>query len=248
MKTPMEDAPRRWYAEAQAPGRPAHRFETYNEEAARALCDALGWDFLRAWQEGGHSDRPAQPAPLPGRGRKVSPKQLKALICEARKTYEFTAHVLGGGLPLFDEWRRHQLSLCVGLRSFRAIPAGAYEKVLQHFMRLRGVEPAAGRAHGGERQTGEAGDTLHDRKVMVYLLERELKEHAKRAAGNARCAEKGVLGVGYLLSIAQDKNRGHTLADLDDLLKLPVSRLEQLLYTLQRRIRRREGGKEKPES
>jgi hypothetical protein len=51
----------------------------------------------------------------------------------------------------------------------------------------------------------------------------------------------GVINEAYLMAIAKAKNPGHTLYDSGCLLKLPASRLEQLLFTLRNRIAAREG-------
>ncbi len=242
MKT-AKHRPGRWICEAQAPGMEPHQFETFGEDAARAYCDIAGWDFIRAWEEGGHSDRPERKQPDPGRS--VTPKQMKALITEAQTTYKLHCSVMGDDdMPGFDEWRYAQLAMInKGLTSFRQIPAKLYQKVKNHFRLLRGA-PAVGNPQAHRKQSGERDDSLQHREQMLYLLAKELGEHAKRAETNAHAQAKGgALNEAYLLTIARGKNKGHTLSDIGDLIKLPVSRLEQLLYTLRNRIASREGRK-----
>ena len=244
MKTTQKPNPR-WICEAQAPGKEPHQFETYGEDAARAYCDIAGWDFIRAWQEGSHSDRP-EPKPAMDANRPVTPRQMKALIVEAQMTYKVHCSVMDDEMPGFDEWRYAQLGMVVkGCKSFRHVPAKLYNKVKNHFRRLRGAAPA-GNPQAHRKQSGEKGDSLQHREQMLYLLAKELGEHAKRAETNDTCKAKGgALGEAYLMTIARMKNKGHTLGDIGDLIKLPVSRLEQLLFTIRNRIATREGRKGK---
>lgn len=240
--TPCDENGGRWFCEAQRPGADPHVFETFGEDAARALCDVSGWEFLRAWREGGHGDRPerATPEPVPG-GRHCTLRQVQALILEAKATWDLHQSLLGD-LPAFDEWRATQLGFVIsGLSSFRRIPAIYYNRVKDHFRLLRGLPPAyPGGAH--RKQSGERGDTLEGREQLLHVLAGELGGHARRAEGNAVCQAKGgAITEAYLLAIARAKNKGHDIRDTGDLLKLPVSRLEELLYTLRNRIAAREG-------
>lgn len=236
MKTTNEE-PRRWFAEAMIPGTTEPTtFETFGEEAARAMCDISGWEFLRAWQEGGHSDRPARREP----SRTITPRQLKALIVEARITYDIQQKVMDDDMPLFDVWRGQQLFFAAKVKSFKDIPSKLYNKVKNHFRTLRGAA-AVGNPQAHRKQSGEQGDTMERRQNILFLMADELGQHAKRAETCEACKDKGPITPAYLVSIAAAKNKGHTIRDIDDLIKLPASRLEQLLYTIRNRIAAREG-------
>lgn len=223
----------RWICEAQKPGKPSHEFETYGEPAARAFCDFQGWDFIRCYREGSNSDRRGKSdhSPL------ISPKQMKALIVEAQETYRtLTKH--GIDLPPFDDWRKDLLRQMVRVESFKLVTNAQFPKVRNSFRSIRGAEPL-GNSHAGNRQSREAGDTLDQRQKRVYLIAWELGEHARRMA--AAEAPQALVTVGYMLTIARAKNRATVIADVDDLIKLPVSRLDQLLYTIRNRIAAKEG-------
>lgn len=237
---------RRWFCECMIPGaKEATTFETYGEDAARAMCDVSGWDFLRAWEEGSHSDRPARPEP----NRTVSPRQMQALLCEARTTYDIHQKAMGD-LASFNEWRADQLECAIQQRSFRAIPARLYNKVKNYFRKLRGAPPV-GNPNSHKKQSGEHGDSMEKRESFVFLMAQELGRHARRIDQPATAAEQtqalhaiqkgGAITPAYLVSIAAAKNKGHTIRDMDDFIKLPASRLEQLLFTLVNRIAAREG-------
>jgi hypothetical protein len=239
--TPCDETGGRWFCEAQKPGEAPHVFETFGEDAARAMCDVSGWEFLRAWREGGHGDRPEAPAPAVPGGRYCTLKQMQALLMEAKTTWDLHQSLLGD-MPAFDAWRASQLGFVIsGCDSFRRIPAIYYNRVKNHFRVLRGLPPV-GNPGAHRKQSGERGDTLEGREQVLHLLAGELGAHARRADGNAAIQAKGgAINEAYLLTIARAKNKGHDLRDTGDLLKLPVSRLEELLYTLRNRIAAREG-------
>lgn len=238
---------RRWICEAQKPGKASHHFETFGEDAARAMCDLRGWEFLRCYQEGSDSDRPARPQK--DAGRLVSPQQLKALIVEAQQTYRALTKN-GIDLPEFDDWRKDVLSACVRIESFRAVRNSQFPKVRDRFRELRGA-PALGFGNPARRQSREEGDTLAQREQRMYLIAAALGDHARvvekpatdreRTASEHALKKGGYIGIPYLVSIAAAKNRGQAIEDLDDLIKLPVSRLKQLLFTIRNRIATREG-------
>ncbi len=233
----MNAAPEaRWICEARSPGKAPHHFETFGEDAARAYCDAQGWEFIRAFLEGSHSDRrgKADGSPM------ISAKQLKSLIVEAQTTYR-TLTKRGVDMPEFDDWRKDILIQIVKRDSFREITNKQFAKVRNTFRSLRGAAPI-GNSYEGKRQSGEAGDTLEMRQRQIYLIAAALGKHAKDAETCPHCQAKGgAIGFSYLIGIAAAKNRGHTLRDIDDLIKLPTSRLEQLLFTIRNRIAAREG-------
>jgi hypothetical protein len=241
---PSTPPPPKWFAEAQVPGAEPHTFETYSEDAARAYCDAVGWDFLRAWQAGGHSDRPERKTPAAE--RPLSPRQVQALIVEAQMSHRALDKMTGGDVPAFDEWRAAQLRTVVrGVESFRRVPARYYNTVKNHFRSLRGAPPV-GNPGKHRKQSGERGDSLQHREEILFLIGKELGAHAKRAETCEHCQAKGgALTEAYLMTIARAKNTGHALGDIGDLIKLPVSRLEQILYTIRNRIATREGRKGK---
>lgn len=232
----MISAPeRRWICEAQKPGKPSHEFETFGEEAARAMCDLQGWDFIRCYQEGSHSDRPEKekaPALLI-----ISKQQLKCLIIEAQDTYRQRAK-LGIEQPAFDEWRAAELRNVAKVDSFKILPNAKFMKVRNHFRNLRGAA-ALGNSYEAKRQSKERGDTLETRQQQMYLIAQALGNHARFM--EMKNLQAATITVGYLLTIARAKNKAHTIQDIDDLVKLPTSRLEQLLYTIRNRIAAKEG-------
>lgn len=230
----MTSAPEaRWICEAQKTGQPSHEFETFGEDAARAYCDMQGWDFIRCYREGSDSDR---------RGKKdssplISAKQMKALIVEAQQTYR-TLTDNGIDLPDFDPWRKDILMSSVRVESFKLVTNRQFSKLRNRFRELRGAAPL-GNPNGGKRQSRESGDTLDQRQNRMYHLAQALGEHARRMADAG--TPQAAITVPYMLTIARAKNAGHEIRDIDDLVKLPVSRLEQLLFTIRNRIASKEG-------
>ncbi len=232
----MTSAPeRRWICEAQKPGRASHEFETFGEEAARAMCDLNGWDFIRCYQEGSHSDRPEKLKPVAV--LVVSAQQVKCLIIEAQQTYRARSK-LGIEQPAFDEWRAQELRDVAKVDSFKILPNAKFMKVRNHFRHLRGAS-ALGNSYDAKRQSRERGDTLETRQQQMYLIAQALGEHARIM--ETKMMQSATITVGYLLTIARAKNKGQTIGDIDDLVKLPTSRLEQLLFTIKNRIAAKEG-------
>lgn len=226
----------RWICEAQAPGKSSHEFETFGEEAARACCDIEGWDFIRCYLEGSDSDRRGKDKGSP----LISAKQLQALQSEAGETYK---KLIGYGvdLPPREEWRKGVLAECVRVDSFKLVTNAQFMKVRNRFRELRGAT-LLGNSYQARRQSREAGDTLEMRQRVMFTLAQVMGDHARVAEECEACREKGgAIGIPYLLTIAQAKNRAATIRDIEDLVKLPVSRLEQLLFTIRNRIAAREG-------
>lgn len=246
MKTLNENPENRYLCEARVPGKKSHEFPCVDGEAARAVCDAMGWELIRVYQPGGDSDRPAH-KPVKGE-RPLSAAQLKALVTEASRSHR-ALRQMGVVTDSFDDWRHAQVWACVRREGLTKCLGSHYSKLLAHFRSLRGAPSAA--AAGGGRQSREGGDTLQRREQVIYQLGQELALHARIVENPANEEEVklaahasmkgGVIGEEYLMAIAKAKNPGQPLVDTADLIKLPASRLEQLLYTLRNRIAAREG-------
>lgn len=233
--------------EARKTGKKTHEFPVVSGDAARVICDINGWEFIRVYQPGGDSDRP------PGyqaKGRRaLSQKQKTVLAREAQKTHRALSN-MGIVTDSFDDWRHAQVWACVRREGLTKCDGSHYTKLLGHFRELRG-ESTVGYVSGTKRQSREGGDSLDRRQQLIHQLAHELGHHARKVDKpetplEQRCAahaiEKGgKIGEDYLVKVAAAKNPGQSIADAGDLIKLPASRLEQLLYTMRNRIASREG-------
>lgn len=246
MKTQDPQPPMSYICEAREPGKPSFEFPTVDGETARAVCDASGWEFIRVYQRGGDSDRPRN-APVKG-DKPLSKKQLTTLAIEANKTHRVLSN-MGITTDTADDWRHEQVRACVRKEGLSQCSSSHYRKLLIHFRSLRG-ETTMG-SDGGKKWSHEGGDTEERRCQLIGALARELGEHARRVEKPATIEESrlaayavtkgGALGEAYLMAMAKAKNPGQSLEDVGCLIKLPASRLEQLLWTLRNRIASREG-------
>jgi len=236
-----------YICEARAPGRPPHTFGTVDADTASAMCDANGWEFVRIFQPGTDSDRPAA-AVARGADRALTGKQRKALLSEARKTWDALS-ALGVTDQTFEAWRHAVVYTTVRRKGIRYCASRHYTILRRTFRELRGE--SAGYKSAARRQSGEAGDTMERREQVMHRIAQTLGEHARRvedpqSPGDYICAAAATLKGGpltesYMLAIARNKNRAEPIEDTGDLLKLPVSKLEHLLWTLINRIAAREG-------
>jgi len=234
--------------EARETGKPTFEFDTPDGDAARAMCDAHGWEFIRVYQPGADADRPKD---APGKGDPMlTQKQIRALAIEAGKAFKMLdAMDLTDGMAE-DDWRRAQIKALVGRKGLSACQNSQFAKLMRHFKGLRGDKSFSGPAGGA--QSSEGGDTLERREQLVKLMAYELGGHAKRVQKPETAAEwkisetvlanpGGVIGEGYLLAIARNKNPGCTIADCGALITLTAAKLEHLVFTLKNRIATREG-------
>lgn len=246
MNTPATNPETPYLCEARKTGRKSFEFPTVNGEVARAVCDANGWEFIRVYQPGGDSDRPKGFQPKGTRG--LSKKQITVLAREAQQTHRALTN-MGVVTDSFDDWRHAQVWACVRREGLRDCDGSHYMRLLGHFRELRG-EKTVGYV-SNKRQSREGGDTLERRQQLIHQLAYELGHHARKVDKPAtpleqRCADHaiakgGKIGEQYLVKIAAAKNPGQSIADVGDFIKLPASRLEQVLYTLRNRIAAREG-------
>jgi len=236
----------RFRCEARKPGRKSFEFATVDMETGRAVCDAQGWEYIRCYEVGSDSDRPAT---KPAKGDKpLSTLQMRCLVTEANKTWKHLSN-MGVITDLFDEWRHNQVWACVRRDGLKACSSSHYRKLLSHFRSLRGAADPGGQV--GKSWSREGGDTEERRTQILRALAAELGHHARRVEKPQTPAEchiaaianekGGVINEDYLMSIARAKNPGTTLHDTGCLIKLPASRLEHLLFTLRNRIAAREG-------
>ena len=247
MKTMHEQPEYRYVCEARRPGRASHEFPVVDGETARAVCDAQGWEFIRVYEPGGDSDRRAD-APVKG-DRPLTKAQIKSLVTEASRTHA-GLRKMGLVTDSFDDWRHAQVWACVRREGLTDCWNSHFAKLLNHFLVLRG-EPPRGGAAKWRRQSREGGDTLERREQLLRQLAHEMGQHARIVENPQTDAEVklaamastkgGVINEAYLVAIAKAKNPGQSIADVGDLIKLPASRLEHLLYTLRNRIAAREG-------
>ena len=234
-----------YLCEARKPGAASHTFPVVSGDAARALCDLNGWEYIRTYAPGKDSDRPPN-APAKGDGP-LSKKQLTCLVTEANKTWKMLSN-MGIIAETFEDFRHAQVWAQVRREGLSKCQNSHYMKLLNHFRGMRG-EKTRGAFTG--RQSREGGDTAERREQLMALLASALGFHAAKVenpqtdadmqAANTARAKGGVIGEEYLMAIAKGKNPGASLVDVGCLLKLPASRLEQLLYTLRNRIAAREG-------
>jgi hypothetical protein len=235
-----------YQCEAREPGKPTFEFATPDGEAARAMCDAHGWELIRVYEPGKHSDRAADAA---GKGDlPLSKKQVQAVAIEAGKAFRLLDQMdLTEGMAE-DDWRRAQVAALVKRSGLSKCQNSHYSKLMRHFKRLQGEKTVPSPSGS---QSGEGGDTLERREQLLALIASDLGHHQRRvdhpadahewACSEAAMAKGGKIGPGYLLGIARAKNPGCTIADEGALITLPASRLEQLLFTLRNRIAAREG-------
>lgn len=238
-----------YICEARAPGRArSHEFPTVDADTARAMCDANGWEFIRLYAPGSDSDRPAD-QPARGADRPLTNKQIKALVTEARRTYD-ALRALGVAGQTFEAWRHAVVHATVRRAGLRQCANRHYAALRRTFRELRGAAPGP-KAAASRRQSREGGDTMERREQLMHRIANQLGLHAKRVESpitqaDMACAAAATLKGGpiteqYMLAIARAKNRAETFEDAGDLLKLPASKLEQLLWTITNRIAAREG-------
>lgn len=248
MKTQNDQFENRFLCEARATGKKSHEFSTPSSDAARAMCDAHGWELIRIYQPGSHADKP-QAKPAAGDGP-LSAKQLKCLVTEARKTFDALSN-MGNISDTFDSWRHSVVYQTVRREGLKLCQSSHYRKLLSTFRAMRGAADPGGSPAKHRRQSREGGDTGERREQLVFLLAHEMAEHAKRVENPQTLQEVkwaayastkgGVLTEAYLMAIARAKNAGTTLHDSECLIKLTSARLEELVFTLRNRISAREG-------
>lgn len=233
--------------EARAAGQPSHEFPVVSGDAARALCDLNGWEYIRTYEPGKDSDRPAA-KPAKGDGP-LSKKQLTCLVTEANKSWKMLSN-MGLITATFDDWRHDQVYAQTRREGLSKCQNSHYLKLLDHFRGLRG-EKTRGAWAGARRQSREGGDTADRREQVIHVIAATLGFHARKidrpetdadqACASHAIGKGGAIGEDYLMAIARAKNPGTTLHDVGCLGKLPASRLEHLLSTLRNRIAAREG-------
>ncbi|MEI6605127.1 MAG: hypothetical protein WCP35_07445 [Verrucomicrobiota bacterium] len=237
-----------YLCEARKPGQASHHFAVVSGDAARALCDLNGWELIRVYEPGKDSDRP-ESRPAKGDGP-LSKKQLTCLVTEANKTWRQQSN-MGLIAETFAEWRHAQVYAQVRREGLSKCQSSHYLKLLDHFRSMRGEKTRGAWSGGQRRQSREGGDTAERRDQVIHHIAAELGRHAAvvedpKTMAESVCAahatmKGGVIGEEYLMAIARGKNPGQSLVDVGCLIKLPASRLEQLLYTLRNRIAAREG-------
>jgi hypothetical protein len=248
MKTQEDPFKNRYQCEARVTGKKSHEFATPSSDAARAMCDVHGWEFIRIYQPGSHADK-LQAKPAAGNGP-LSAKQLKCLVTEARKTFDALSK-MGNISDTFDSWRHDVVYQTVRREGLKLCQSSHYRKLLSTFRAMRGTADPGGAPAKHCRQSREGGDTGERREQLIFLLAHELASHAKRVENPqtpdeikwaAMASSKGgVLTEAYLLTIARAKNAGTPLHDTECLIKLTSARLEELVFTLRNRISAREG-------
>lgn len=237
----------RYICEAREAGKPSFEFPTLDGDTARAVCDASGWELIRVYEKGKDSDRKPQHAAKGDPA--LSKKQMTTLVIEAQKTHRMLSR-MSLVTDTFEDWRHAEVYKCVRREGLSKCQNVHYKKLLIHFRSLRG-ETTVGADSAGKKWSREGGDTEERRTQLVHQIAHELGSHARRvdkpqSAAEQRLADHaiskgGAIGISYLMAIAKAKNPGQTLHDEGCLIKLPASRLEQLLYTLRNRISAREG-------
>lgn len=237
----------KYQCEARKPGKAAHLFPVVSADAAREMCALSGWEFVRIFEPGTDSDRQAPQAR--GADRPLSAKQRTSLMTEAARTWKaLTEH--GVTDETFDDWRHAVVLDTVGKAGVSKCTNQHYARLYRKFREMRGASVTV-RGGGHRGQSGERGDTMEARERTMHLIARTLGSHAARVENpqdetDMRCAAHaagagGVIGEAYLLTLAAAKNRAESIRDVGDLIKLPVSKLEQLHWTLVNRIAAREG-------
>lgn len=243
--TTEEQFENRYVCEARETGKKSHEFATPSHAAARAMCDAHGWEFIRIYQPGSVADRPKN-APQAG-DPPLTGKQKRCLVTEARFTFDALSN-MGVITDTFDDWRHDVVYQAVRREGLSACQNSHYRKLLNLFREMRG---AAVSKPANRKQSREGGDTSERREQLISLIAHELGSHARRVENPqtpqevqwaAMASTKGgVINEAYLMSIAKAKNPSVTLHDVGCLLLLTSSSLEQLLFTLKNRIASREG-------
>jgi hypothetical protein len=210
------------------------------------VCDASGYEFIRVYEQGKDSDR--KPQHVAKGDPALSKKQMTTLVMEAQKTHRMLSR-MSLVTDTFEDWRHAEVYKCVRREGLSKCQNTHYKKLLVHFRSLRG-ESTVG-TDAGKKWSREGGDTEERRTQLIHQIAHELGSHARRVdkpmtEQESRIAahaiqKGGAIGESYLMAIAKGKNPGHTLHDPGCLIKLPASRLEQLLFTLRNRIAAREG-------
>jgi predicted NAD-dependent protein-ADP-ribosyltransferase YbiA (DUF1768 family) len=238
-----DEFPMEYICEASEAGKPSFEFPTIDHDTARSVCDASGWEFIRCYKKGGDSDR----KPAPGKNEKpLSKAQIKALQTEGSRAWR---HETKLGLTSLDynTWRHQEVWKCVRREGLSECHNGQYTKLSNHFRLIRGANTKA----EPQKWSKEKDDTDERRMHIIRQLATTLAHHARRVEKPQTQEESqwaahanikgGVITEAYLMKMAQGKNPAESLTDTGDLIKLPASRLEQLLWTLNNRIAAREG-------
>lgn len=237
--------PMNYICEAREPGKPSFEFPTMDHDTARAVCDASGWEFIRCYQKGGDSDRKLTKANK-NTDKPLSRDQIKSLQVEGNRAWKHETK-LGLTTDSYDAWRHAQVWKCVRREGLSDCTNSMYVKILNHFRTLRGASTKA----APQKWSKEKDDTDERRMHIIRSIATVMGHHARRVENpqtqeESRCAafatmKGGVINEAYLMVIAQRKNPAEVLRDTGDLIKLPASRLEQLLWTITNRIAAREG-------
>lgn len=233
--------------EARETGKASFEFATPDGEAARAMCDAHGWEMIRIYQPGTDADRPAEA--VEKGNPPLTKRQLQALAIESGAAYRLLKDSdLVDDLSEHD-WRHHQVQSLVKRDGLKLCQNSQYLKLLRHFKKLQG-KPAMEPSSGG-KQSAEGGDTLDRRSQLLALISNDLGHHFRRVqkpqdAHECRISEEankkgGPITPAYLLTTARAKNPGCTIIDEGALITLTAAKLEQLLFTVRNRIAAREG-------
>lgn len=170
---------------------------------------------------------------FPRANSRLTPAEMKPLICEARKAYDTLAeHGLLEPGETFEDWRHREVSVATGGRAAGLSKAhsGQWRAIMQHFLAFQGrdIESYEMGMRTGKAQrrvtrgaTAEPGETVEDRELGQHLLAQTLAETRYREP--------------YAQAIAWGK------FGTRDLSKLDAGQLRQICTTLGNRARARDG-------
>jgi hypothetical protein len=150
----------------------------------------------------------------------LSPAQIKKLATTAREAFEIQTNN-GVTTDSFDDWRRAEMEVASGHRSFKTMSNNHFRSVLARFLALAGrTDEAAelwkntGRVEGSQ----QIGDTHENREVCRAII-RDLI-----------AASRGAIGDAYVAKICADKFSGATIHTAT------AAELQQLVFTLRKKV------------
>ena len=152
---------------------------------------------------------------------RLSAQQIKKLATTAREAFEVQTNN-GVTSDTFDDWRRDEMEVACGHRSFKTMSNNHFRSVLARFLALAGrTDEAAelwkttGRVAGSEQM----GDTHENREVCRAIIR------------DIIAASRGAIGDGYVAKICADKFSGATIHTAT------AAELQQLVFTLRKKVK-----------
>jgi hypothetical protein len=171
----------------------------------------------------------------------LSRPEITKLVMQAQEAFHYQT-TLGNiqAAIKFDDWRRDQVMLCVGLPGISKIGRSQWRTVYAHFLTLAGRADEAYAAlttTGSKRDHGPAGDTYESSESLVHKMREAIANHARADLPPG----SDYIHPGWLLAAARQRTGKATLTWDTMAERLDPGTLVGLLSHLRNHIARREG-------